>query len=189
MRTMLDRDRVTRLTEQFPELFIAVGPNISIGNGWLSIIEWMCEALQPLVKSASDVCLHCDRPKQDHPVMMEQTQLFVRVRTAAGLDAVKLNEALDGKFVTQCVDFTPCKPHFMQIKQKFGGLRVYMSTHTPEISAILREVESRASSTCEECGAGGATQMTISGWRTTLCSSCEILIRADREGWKIAVMG
>ena len=65
-----------------------------------------------------------------------------------------------------------------QVKEKFGGLRYYVS-HNPRtgseaISALIDEYEKRASETCEWCGASGITDGN--GWLKTLCPT-------HREAW------
>lgn len=58
---------------------------------------------------------------------------------------------------------------FEQVKQKFGGLRVYMvGDGIPEISSAIRKAEYLSYKTCEVCGIPGK-QETIRGWVFTLC--------------------
>lgn len=64
---------------------------------------------------------------------------------------------------------------FAQIKEKFGGLRIYFdylgdddSDMTfDEVSDILEEIEERSFTICEICGAPG--KPTGRGWIQTLC--------------------
>ena len=59
----------------------------------------------------------------------------------------------------------------LQIKEKFGGLRLYMSAMTPEIGAIIAEAEAACSTTCEICGGYGRSG-TTGYWVRTLCHPC-----------------
>ena len=60
---------------------------------------------------------------------------------------------------------------FLQVKEKFGGLRVYTNFDTPEIEKLIDEAEDRCSKTCEVCGKPG--HMTYRGmWAQTLCNRC-----------------
>ena len=60
---------------------------------------------------------------------------------------------------------------FVQVKEKFGTLRVYCSCYNDEISDLIDEAEEKASITCESCGAEG--RMTyVHGWYKTLCNNC-----------------
>lgn len=39
-----------------------------------------------------------------------------------------------------------------QVKQKFGGLRFYMSVHNDEINELIRQAEAECDQICENCG-------------------------------------
>ena len=61
-----------------------------------------------------------------------------------------------------------------QIKEKFGGLRYYISTSPilekekwDEIYDLIEEAESKASHTCEVCGKFGS--LITKGWMKTRC--------------------
>lgn len=56
-----------------------------------------------------------------------------------------------------------------QIKEKFGGLRLYLDgPSTPEAEEIIREAEALASQTCEDCGQPGSVDRSHP-WVRTLC--------------------
>ncbi len=57
-----------------------------------------------------------------------------------------------------------------QVKEKFGGLRYYMSHSTAEMEALIDEAEAIAAVTCERCGAEGKARS--GGWIQTLCDTC-----------------
>ena len=58
-----------------------------------------------------------------------------------------------------------------QIKEKFGGLRIYLSSETDYMSGVIRMAEAMAFITCEICGKPG--EMTSrGGWMKTLCKDC-----------------
>lgn len=59
-------------------------------------------------------------------------------------------------------DFT-----IFQIKEKFGGLRIYGHPITDEIDNIISDAEDESYHTCEVCGAPGKVRET--GWIKTLC--------------------
>lgn len=56
----------------------------------------------------------------------------------------------------------------MQIKEKFGGLRIYLSSYRPEIENIVDKYEMKSFEICEECGKKGDTK-SVGGWFVTLC--------------------
>jgi len=74
-------------------------------------------------------------------------------------EAIKKIEALGGRIT--------------QVKEKFGGLRIYYRTnlqsiHEP-ISLILRQAESECDKICEVCGQPGAKKRQLKGWVKTVC--------------------
>lgn len=75
----------------------------------------------------------------------------------------------------------------MQIKEKFGGLRVYLEPETPSsVLDFTDELERRSYQTCEACGAPGERR-TEFGWHKTLCALCAAR-RRKGETWD-AIMG
>jgi len=61
----------------------------------------------------------------------------------------------------------------LQVKEKFGGLRIYVSQYTPEVDEIIRVAEVEALKTCEACGSmDGVETRNVWGWICTLCNSC-----------------
>ena len=58
-------------------------------------------------------------------------------------------------------------PCASQVKEKYGGLRVYMSESTEEIEALIEEAEDKSLITCEVCGSPGET--VGKWWIKTLC--------------------
>lgn len=67
---------------------------------------------------------------------------------------------------------------FMQIKEKFGGLRVYDHGHDDTIFGMIFLAESMSYSICEVCGHPG--QCCSAGvWLRTLCPTC-----AERDGYR-----
>lgn len=54
-----------------------------------------------------------------------------------------------------------------QVKEKFGGLRFYVSGGDSYTSGVIAMAEEMSMSTCEECGAVG--QRGGTGWISTLC--------------------
>lgn len=58
----------------------------------------------------------------------------------------------------------------IQIKEKFGGLRFYMSSMTDEIDNLITEAETLSLKTCELCGKPG--ELRKGGWVTVKCEEC-----------------
>jgi hypothetical protein len=60
-----------------------------------------------------------------------------------------------------------------QLKQKFGGLRIYIGESTPEVDAIIQGAEALCDTLCEACGNKHGLTIPISGY--ALCTDCEKL--------------
>lgn len=54
-----------------------------------------------------------------------------------------------------------------QVKEKFGGLRFYMTQETPYMSGAIRVAESMSYHVCETCGEPGKTRQ--GGWILVQC--------------------
>jgi hypothetical protein len=76
--------------------------------------------------------------------------------------------------------------HALQIKEKFGGLRVYwcidgelydVDECSIAVSALVKEAEKKAWKTCEACGKPG--ELRRGGWMKTLCDE-HAALRNDR---------
>lgn len=61
---------------------------------------------------------------------------------------------------------------YCQIKEKFGGLRVYLSEHDVHAQQLVQEAETYAATTCELCGNLGQLRSSRP-WIRTLCDACE----------------
>jgi hypothetical protein len=61
---------------------------------------------------------------------------------------------------------------FEQIKEKFGGLRVYVSGADDHLYTLIIETENKADSICELCGEDGNIAKKGHYWRT-VCTGCQ----------------
>jgi len=59
-----------------------------------------------------------------------------------------------------------------QIKEKFGGLRVYTNIETREIWELIDKYEAKSFTICEACGKPGKLRNNH-GWYITLCDECQ----------------
>lgn len=62
------------------------------------------------------------------------------------------------------------KFHFVEVKEKFGELRIYTDNSTPRIDRIIDEWSFLSGFVCEECGNPNVRIMT--GWVTPICYKC-----------------
>lgn len=76
----------------------------------------------------------------------------------------------------------------IQIKEKFGGLRYYISPIPANlhdtIQGYIREAEDQAEKTCETCGAPGSLSKSERGWLKTVCD--QHMEGRERFSWSSA---
>lgn len=72
------------------------------------------------------------------------------------------------------LDHPDCEPlEFTQIKEKWGGLCLYLNYYIPEISDQIHELENMSFEICEHCGTNkNVKNEWTHGWIMTLCDKC-----------------
>lgn len=60
---------------------------------------------------------------------------------------------------------------FVQIKEKFGELRMYTTYPIESICCLLNDAKERSNKTCEYCGSTESVTQS-GGWIKTLCKEC-----------------
>ena len=123
----------------------------SVGDGWLPLID----KLYSLIKDKLDTITKYNDVWLDNEVITQEKY------------------ESNNKFLE---DFT-----IVQIKEKFGGLRFYVTGATPEIRGWVRFAEIMSYGLCEGCGTNQGLG-TTSGWIRTICEPCAIEI-GKGEGW------
>lgn len=68
----------------------------------------------------------------------------------------------------------------IQVKEKFGTLRVYTNWSTSKIEDAIIRAEEESSVTCEICGEKGT--LRTDGWLSTMCDSCYNKERGGEDG-------
>ena len=58
----------------------------------------------------------------------------------------------------------------VQVKEKYGTLRCYLSGYNDEVHQLVNEAELKSEVTCEECGKPGVCRNEH--WIRTLCDDC-----------------
>jgi len=61
-------------------------------------------------------------------------------------------------------------PRASQVKEKFGGLRFYVTSGSDEMYDLIAEAEALSYKTCEDCGMPGKERG--GGWIITRCDGC-----------------
>jgi len=86
--------------------------------------------------------------------------------------------------VCEKVDRSGLDIRWVQIKEKFGTLRLYWTNHSraanpffEQIGKLIQETEEASSSTCCKCARRGYAT-TVGGWWLTLCVECQIHVEA-----------
>lgn len=175
-----------------------------IGPGWYSIIEELSEGLEKLIKPIRDKamadpkakCARCCRGKKWHwffYFIMSVKYFFTNKLRAVKLLPAEIKRAkffkysvwnrmkfsfLLLKWYRPCRRFVLSHPRALQVKEKFGSLRFYMTSNTDEIDDLIDKAEEKSYKTCEECGCPG--KLRNGGWMTTLCDSC-----AKKKGYDL----
>lgn len=186
---MLEPDRASSLKELYPELFVRSSALPSINKGWMTLIDRLCAVIHPLAMAERETCI-CGHPEMNHPVMTEQSGITVKIRLPTGEKEFDLAESKP-KPITRvlCDTYRPSKPHFREIKQKLGTLRIYFARPTPLINVAINAVIEEASRTCEDCGRPGSLVEIgkLTTWLGTLCEKCAKFRRIEKDGWLLQI--
>ena len=68
---------------------------------------------------------------------------------------------------------------FLQIKEKYGALRVYVKSDDLYVHGLIRMTEAVSAKTCELCGSPG--KLKTSGWMKVRCENCNELVRTQHD--------
>jgi len=105
-------------------------------------------------------------PELFRAVGVDKTSPFYTVITERGIECDDgWNDIIIGMCKNLCTQFPSL--YFIQIKEKFGKLRVYYECNTWEREAvykIIRECSNQSVKTCEICGAPGQLSIQINGF-------------------------
>jgi hypothetical protein len=59
-----------------------------------------------------------------------------------------------------------------QVKEKFGGLRVYLRGGNRRVQDRIAQAEKEAARSCEGCGGESPGLNSCGGWYSNICDSC-----------------
>lgn len=131
------------------------------GDGWFDIIYNLSSKLEPLITPfINKICAKCEHTKEAHD--------FGMCNIVYGQDTLP-----EGSLMCDCAPFHSGHPRASQVKEKYGGLRFYMSSSTEEMEKLIDKAEECASKTCEQCGKTGSLRTTSHGWYYTSCDKCD----------------
>lgn len=147
-----------QLYETYPKLFAqkdlpmtqtCMCWGIDTGDGWYNILNNACSLIQQRV----------DQPHED----IEMYEKWISDEE----DQAKIER---WKERIEKAKERIISVEFVQVKEKFGTLRLYHTSDDPYICGIVSMAEFMSSTTCEICGNKGKSNSK--GWITTLCDPC-----------------
>jgi len=141
----MDQTLQNKLFEKYPNLF-----SNRTKTPMESCMSWGCEVGNGWYDILSSLCWMI---KQHEDNILERIKIRNKVGTQNGKEDL---------------EYFPVK--FDQIKEKFGGLRVYFSGGDEYIEGLVSMAESFSYQICEECGEKGKPNK--GGWISTLCENC-----------------
>lgn len=93
----------------------------------------------------------------------------------------KLIDEMCGEIQIYC-DKNDIQAEFVQIKEKFGLLRVYIDEDIEEVYKIISKYETQSKNICQWCGATEGVVRAPGNWLRYLCEPCGKTI-ADHGNW------
>ena len=154
------------------------------GDGWFDIIWDLSSKLEPIIRKfiADNPNLECST------CGCERTKHYASATDSPGkclsihIDPYSEEEAPANYRACFCDTYAGMYPKAFQVKEKFGGLKFYMTTYSDEIRNLIDKTQALSLKTCEECGKPG--EKTNTGWIRTLCKNCDenwVEIRANNH--------
>lgn len=178
METEETDTKYAALFSRYPELFRHSEDSreplamfgVECGVGWYNIIDKCCQTIYSKVLQAS-------RQERYYKSYLENIPKYIamrRYRTTEEEEKIsdeqlvaELNEEYE-KVVLERTEEALKLPRFVQIKEKFGTLRLYIDYGSEGDNMVTDYAEAMSSVTCELCGNSGKTYRI--GWNQTLCN-------------------
>lgn len=179
MREELDR----QLVKDHPILFwdrfgdmrsTAMCWGFECGDGWYDILKECADKLEPLCRAIYEREAAKEKSWYKYVRLPGQwatrlpwrwlgTRLFVLMYKI--VDIIQPNVYGNALYY---FGGPPCRA--IQVKEKFGSLRFYMTSSTDEMEAAIEEAVEKSAVTCEECGKPG--KILWGGWFYCRCRDC-----------------
>lgn len=142
------------------------------GDGWFDLIWDLSSKLEPIIQKFIDnnpnlSCSHCSCNKDKHYAWKTKTPGKC---STIHVDPDSKEEPPGNYRACFCDAYMGSYPKAAQVKEKFGGLRFYMTCGSDEIYDLTDKAEALSLKICEECGKPGEERAT--GWIHTLCDYC-----------------
>jgi len=137
---------------------------IEVGNGWYDLIDVTCSLIQS----------YCDGKDRIEVKSLKNTCASIYNNILSFL-----NRITNRFFTNHNICFMLLKyqdkdrpqVEFIQVKEKFGTLRMYVTPYIKEVEDIIWMSECFSSKICEHCGSMKDVTQT-QGWITTICKEC-----------------
>jgi hypothetical protein len=143
----MDAELQQKLYDKYPDLFSNKDKDIRS-----SCMAWGCEVGNGWYEIISNVCwmiAQHERNKEGNKKYLEKN---------------------DPEKLATLPEYFPVK--FDQVKEKYGGLRLYFSGGDEYVEGLVSMAEAMSYNICEVCGNKG--QPNKGGWISTLCESCRV---------------
>lgn len=155
-----------KLCKKYPEIFrdrhgdirqTAMVWGFSCGDGWYDIIDFLCSQIMSRVAMRKRMVDHISK-------ILNQDKSSWNEWMHNAYTQEKLIEAQQE--YQKAVDAIPVA---FQVKEKFGGLRFYISGGDEYVRNLIHFVEQLSFRVCEECGTMKDVVTYAIGWNRTLC--------------------
>jgi hypothetical protein len=140
----MDQELQDKLFEKYPQIFIN-----RTKSPMESCMSWGCEVGNGWYELLSSLCWR---------IFQHEKNIEDKKRILAD-QPERIKEELE---------YFPVK--FDQVKEKYGGLRVYFTGGDNYVEGVIGMAEEYSYKVCEVCGNSGKPNK--GGWITTLCDSC-----------------
>ena len=172
-----------KLYEKYPKLFgqkdlsmryTAMCWGIETGNGWYNIIDNACRRIQWHItqsrKERARALVHNRRlQKAINGNTKDLEGYYEKLYTDKTQISERVQEEVKNKMFRNVKEAVP-QIQFVQVKEKFGTLRIYTNGFDDYTDGVISMAESMSACTCEVCGIPG--RQTTGGWVRTLCVRC-----------------
>jgi len=167
---LIKAHRLLRKKENSKNIYHRYG--IECGNGWASILDLAFKKINH----------HIENPAYEPEKLTWIKDFYNKIFW--NLVLFKICKLLPQKQYEWCFTYLSAHPKYIapknkinfeitQIKEKFGGLRIYHQGGDAYIEGIISFAESLSYQVCENCGSNQDVSQNKKGWIKTYCKECQ----------------